>query len=85
MIETRADILWEIGAEAARAEKHGKFFANAHEAYGVILEEVEEFWDIVKLKKRERSRAKMREELIQIAAMAVKGIESIDSFYGGEV
>jgi|GEM_PF-1793483 len=47
---------------------------SAHEAYSVILEEVEEFWDEVKKKRSERSLPNMRSELIQIAAMAVRAI-----------
>lgn len=82
MIDT---ILAEVGAETIRAQKHGEKFVNAHEAYGVILEEVEEFWEIVRLKKRDRDPEKMREELIQIAAMAVKGVQSIDNFHGGSI
>ena len=62
------------GNECIRAsEIHGKF-NSAHEAYAVILEEVDEFWDEVKKKREARSPEKMRKELIQIAAMAIRTI-----------
>lgn len=51
----------------------------------VILEELDEFWDITKLKRRDRSREDIRSECIQIAAMAIKAIHSIESFVGGDV
>ena len=47
---------------------------SAHEAYAVILEELDEFWEEVRKKKECRSEEKMREELIQIAAMAIRSM-----------
>jgi hypothetical protein len=58
--------------ECAKAiEVHGEFH-SAHEAYGVLLEEVEEFWVEVCLKRKDRSPQRMQDELIQIAAVAIK-------------
>lgn len=57
-------------------EKYGGF-NSAHEAYGVLLEEVEEFWDEVKLKRNLRNTDNMRKELVQIAAMALKAAVTI--------
>lgn len=50
--------------------KHGDTFANAHTAYAVILEELDEFWDLVRAQKHDPSR--MIQELVQIAASAQK-------------
>lgn len=50
---------------------------SAHEAYAVIAEELDEFWDNVRLKKSDRSNAKMRNELIQTAAMCVRAIHDL--------
>lgn len=47
---------------------------SAHEAYAVILEELDEFWDEVKKKRSQRSEPGMCEELTQIAAMAIRAI-----------
>jgi hypothetical protein len=45
---------------------------SAHEAYGVLLEEVDELWDEVKKNSKTRDAMLMREEAIQVAAMAVR-------------
>lgn len=47
-------------------------FNTAHEGYAVILEEVDELWDEVKKKPKNRDSAKMKAECIQIAAMALR-------------
>ncbi len=75
----------EIEAEVERAKKHGEQFASLHEAYAVILEELDEVWDITRLKRKDRNASDLRKEFIQVAAMAVKAIESIDNFVGGKV
>ena len=58
----------EVRAEYRRARTIHKPMNGPHEAYAVILEEVEEFWDDVK-----HNRAN-RKELIQIAAMCVAAL-----------
>jgi hypothetical protein len=75
----------EIEAEVERAQMHGVQFASLHEAYAVILEELDEVWDITRMKRRDRDPKALRKEFIQIAAMAVKAIGSIDNFVGGKV
>jgi hypothetical protein len=50
-------------------------FASAHEGYSVLLEEMDELWDEVKTKNR--SIPKMREEAIQVAAMAMRFVMDI--------
>jgi hypothetical protein len=73
-----------IDLELHHAKKHGSF-PSLHEAYAVILEELDEVWDIVKLKKCKRDKEALRKELIQVAAMAIKAIHSLDNFVGGEI
>lgn len=82
---TRPAFYTDIEAEVLRSAKHGTEFSNLHEAYAVILEEVDELWDITRLKKRDRNREDIESELIQIAAMAVKALNSLDNFVGGAV
>ena len=54
--------------------KFGKFH-NAHEGFAVLLEEVDELWDNVKLNQKIPMRNElMREEAIQVAAMAIRFI-----------
>lgn len=75
------DVLNEVGAEFDRAKIFPPFH-SPHEALGVILEEFDEFKDEVyrfNLFKNRDTRPAMRTELIQLAAMAVKGIAMIDS------
>lgn len=56
---------------SARA-KHPKPMNSAHEAYAVIQEELDEAWD--EIKKKTIDRQALREELIQVAAMAMRAI-----------
>lgn len=73
----------EIDDEVHRARIHGDSFASLHEAYAVILEEVDEVWEIAKEKRYLRDPTNLRKELIQVAAMAVKAVHSMDNFIGG--
>ncbi len=47
-------------------------FQSVHHAYGIILEEVDEYWDEVRKKSSIRDHASMLKELVQIAAMCVR-------------
>ena len=77
-MKTKPDQIAVI-TEAVRKEMeraismHGPL-QSAHEAYGVINEEFEEFWDEVKKKRHNRNKKMMREELIQTAAMCCRAI-----------
>jgi hypothetical protein len=51
-------------------DKHRKF-ASHHEAFGVIQEELEEWWDTVKIDKPDSS------ELLSVAAMALAAIAEL--------
>lgn len=75
----------DVKKEIKRAAVHTKKFRSLHEAYGVLLEEVDEMWDITKLKRKNRKEEELRSELIQIAAMAIKAIKSMKNFVGGEL
>lgn len=60
--------------EKAR-KKHPQNQHNLHEGYAIILEEVDEFWDVVKSQKPDVSHA--LEELVQIAAMCQRTAEDL--------
>jgi len=67
-------VLNDIDREVDRAvTKHGHY-NSPHEAYGVLLEEVDEFFDEVKKQKADVDRGAMRTELTQIAAVCVRAI-----------
>ena len=51
---------------------------SLHEAYAVILEEVDEFWQEVKKRSSDRSRHAISLELRQIAAMAIRASIDLD-------
>ena len=71
----------EVIDELHQAEKKFPAFHSAHEGYAVLLEEVDELWDIVKLNPQERStedtRRMLRAEAIQVAAMALRFIRDV--------
>lgn len=83
--EQRLDVLIAISNEVERAKMHGATFASLHEAYAVILEELDEVWDITRMKRRDRDPHEIRKELIQLGAMAIKALESMENFVGGKV
>lgn len=51
-------------------------FNSPHEGYAVLLEEVDELWYEIK---SGGSNDRMKEEAIQVAAMAIKFIKSLES------
>lgn len=62
----------EAAAELARSNlKHRPNFYSLHEGYAVLLEEVDELWDIVR-RQGPPDAADVRRECLQIAAMAAK-------------
>ncbi len=63
--------------ELARARTANTSLASAHEAYAVIIEELDEFWEIVRLRRSERDPGKMLKELVQIGAMAQRAAEDL--------
>lgn len=65
-------VLSEVAAELRRATAKFGPMASPHEAYAVILEELDEFWLAVKVKGISREDA--RAELIQTAAMAIRAV-----------
>ena len=67
----------EVAEELDRAlRKHGKM-ANAHEGYAVILEELDELWDEIKVRQSKRRPKKMKREANQVAAMAMRFVMEI--------
>lgn len=69
-------------AEELQRAKIWPPFNSLHEAYGVLMEEVDEFWAHVKVNQKKRDLPACRAELVQLAAMAIKGIECIDAGRG---
>jgi hypothetical protein len=57
-------------------QAHGPF-NSAHEGYAVIKEELDELWDEIKMKSSERNPVNLREEAVQVAAMAIRFLVDI--------
>ena len=71
-MEKLDEVLGSVRYELDRALKMHGDFNSCHEGFAVLLEEVDELWEEVKKKSSQRDPGKMKEESIQIAAMAVK-------------
>lgn len=68
--------------EAART-KYGAFHST-HEVYGVLKEEVDEFWDLVKSKSSSEIHqhwrtGEMIKELTQIASVALRAAQELEN------
>ena len=76
MMTSRADsVITDFCAEIDRGvEKYGNY-RSYHEAYAVILEEVDELWE--ELKKKGRDKDLIYAEAIQVAATAYRLAEEI--------
>lgn len=66
------NVLNLIEKELRRATSLHGGMRSVHEGYAVLLEEVDELWDEVKKKTKNRSDQKMEEEAVQVAAMAAR-------------
>lgn len=74
----------EVVVEVRSATKAHGPMKSRHEAFAVIFEELDEFWDEVKLNPRKMTeleeaawRFRMKRELIQTAAMCVRAIHDL--------
>jgi hypothetical protein len=57
--------------------KHASLHSH-HEAYAVILEEVDEYWAEVKRWPRSHDPVEMKKELLHVASMALRAIIDLD-------
>jgi len=72
-MEEHVPVMVDIEEEFVRATSKFKPFKSAHEGYAVVLEEIDELWDVVKLNQGNPERVSlMRKEAIQVAAMALR-------------
>lgn len=72
----------KVKVELDKAISKHKGMNSAHEAYAVLLEEMDEFWDEVKQQKLDK--AKALKELLQISAMAQRAIIDLNLMEEGE-
>lgn len=74
---TGLQIFAEVRRELCRAIGEHPPFNSAHDHYAVIKEELDELWDEIKKKKTLRSPERMKQEAIQVAAMAIRFIQDV--------
>lgn len=73
-IGRRFEFLAELALELDRAyAKHGSEQWSRHEFYGILKEEVDELWDDIKA---DADPARLRAEIVQVAAMCFRYIET---------
>lgn len=66
------DLMNKIQSEVKQAVSNWPSFNSAHEGFAVLKEEVDELWECVRTKQKDRDLEKMKKEAIQVAAMAVR-------------
>jgi hypothetical protein len=67
----------DVDQELTRAMERYPRMNSAHEAYAVILEELEELWQEIKVKQAHHDHAAMRKEAVQIAAMVARFVVDV--------
>ncbi len=67
------DAIKMVMDEYSSATEKNPPFNSSHEGFAVLLEEVDELWDAVKMKQSNKDRNRcMEKEAIQVAAMALR-------------
>lgn len=72
MSEITNQFISDMESELSMADAAHGTYNSYHEAYAVILEELDEFWDIVKMKRQARDHAHAYVELVQIAVTCMR-------------
>lgn len=79
----QSDFLYLVEDELVEArDQHPRPMHTPHEAYAVILEELDEFWDKVRAKQHDPRN--MLKELVQIAAMCYRAAEDLQLLEAAE-
>lgn len=77
-IEEATDLALSLIESAARraTEEHGNY-NSLHEFYAVLLEETDELWDEIKKRHESREPEAIAREIIDVAAVAVRGLAEL--------
>jgi len=67
----------EVAIEICSARCAHPDYNSLHEAYAIIKEELDEFWEEVRKKTAKRSATRCREELVQIACTAIRAVSDL--------
>ena len=65
-------LLCEVADEMNKAISQFPTLHSLHEGYAIMLEEVDELWEHVKMNQKRRDKEAIKKECIQIAAMALR-------------
>lgn len=76
------DILADIENEVDKALGLWGDFQSLHEGYAILLEELDELWEAIKMNPIDRNYTEIYGEAVQVAAMAVKIAELIRTQQG---
>jgi hypothetical protein len=69
----------EFYEEMADASTKFPMFASEHEGYAILLEEVDELWEAIKLNQKNPERARrVEKECIQVGAMALRFLHDME-------
>ena len=71
-----SEVVDSIQQEIDRAIRLYQPMTSPHEAYAIILEEVDEFWDEVK--QTHHNKMELGKQLKQVAAMAIRAIHDLE-------
>ena len=66
------EILIDVVAELENAQTKFPPFNSAHEGYAILLEQVDELWEAVRLQYGASRDDAIRHEAVQVAAMALR-------------
>lgn len=67
----------EIKKEIESAQSKYPALHSNHEAYAVILEEMDELWDEIKKSKDVKGNGRIKSELIQVGAMVLRYLNDL--------
>jgi NTP pyrophosphatase (non-canonical NTP hydrolase) len=67
-----APVVQRVLTEVQSAKDNWPPWNSAHEGFAILKEEVDELWDHVKTKQKNRDLKGMQTEAIQVAAMAIR-------------
>lgn len=80
MSEATKQFISAMELELRKADAQHGNYNSYHEAYAVILEELDEFWDIVKAKREDRDHMHAYVELVQIAVTCMRAARDLKLF-----
>lgn len=76
-MKTYEEIISEVAFEIDTSRNKHKPFNSSHEGYAVLLEELDEVWEEIKKSKHYILSNEAKQELIQVAAVAMRMINEL--------